>query len=317
MSAAAAVVLVGIVGVIGVVHQWALPRVRTDRPPVGRFDAGDLAVVLVFTTGVPLLWLRPPAAVGSVVFAIVLFSLSRIGLEPVMSARPATVAALALCVAEGALWVAGARTAAMSINNVLLAVAVIAVSVFWIQLGMRATHVAVFAAALVLYDVAGFVLGFMQRLGDVVELRPFSPQLAVMVDDVRLSIGLGDVLLIVLWAGAVRKAYGRPAAVAAQIIGVAMLGSFVAAGHAGVVDAFPMMVVWGPLVGVHWLVLRLRHGRERTVAEWVAAERIPALRGRLLADPPVSSPSDLRATLAADVRRCLALSSPGDDRVPR
>jgi hypothetical protein len=100
-----------------------------------------------------------------------------------------------------------------------------------------------------------------------------------------------------------------------------MLGGFVAASHTGVVGEFPMMVVWGPLVGVQWLVLKLRCGRERTVAEWVAAERIPAWRDRLLAHSPVvSDAGDLRAGLAADV---LALLEPSTtnageavDRVP-
>jgi hypothetical protein len=66
-----------------------------------------------------------------------------------------------------------------------------------------------------------------------------------------------------------RKAFGRPAGLAALLLALAAIGTLLALPLQGY---FPVMVVLGPLMVLQYLYWRRRRGRERTTWQYLQEE---------------------------------------------
>ncbi|MEU6442264.1 hypothetical protein [Streptomyces sp. NPDC047046] len=289
-------------------------RVRMPRPPVGKYEAPDVLVVMAVVMVAPLLYLELPRTAVAVVFGLVLCAALQFTLAPLLGGgggrgglRAAVLAVLAVA-ATGGLALADRTLAVLVLTDVLLAIAVVGVAAMWAQSGFRSVHAAWFAGLLAVYDlVATALTSVMDRFAAQVMGLPFAPLLAVTRGDPPVALGLGDLLLIVLFPLVAAKAYGRAAALLAGALGVLASSAISVLFATGTLTgAFPLMVVLGPLIVAQHLHWRRRLGRERTTAEWragavaavPATAPAPALRAAL---DPLADPADLRERAGAAV----------------
>ncbi|MGC0316646.1 hypothetical protein [Kitasatospora acidiphila] len=267
-----------------------LARIRIPRPPVGVYTAGDVAVVCVGVVLAPLLDLALPTPVVVTVFGVVLGTAVQFTLAPVLGGRWAWLPAAAAVGTTLALH--ASPTGVLAATDALLLIAVVGVANLWVQSGMRAAHVAALAAVLAVYDlVATTLTSVTLRFAAEVQGQPFAPQLALTRGALPVSLGLGDLLLLVLFPLAAAKAYGRRAALLAAAVGLAVVSAVSAlfATHV-LTTGFPLLAALGPLIVAQQLYWRQRCGRERNWAEWRSGAREPA--------PPPVNPAEaaLRAT---------------------
>jgi hypothetical protein len=254
--------------------QSYLRHVVAGRPPVGVFNRSDVAVLLVGVVVMPFVYLAVPASVAVPVFGVVMVAILAMSLAPVFSSGLlALLVAVALGAADLGLSVlTGPDSPALRIANaLLLVIAVSGLANVWVQSGMRARHLIVLAAALVVYDTAATTfsaqtMDLFMRLGE----GPFAPFFVWRVADGEgLTIGLGDLLLATIFVILVDKGYGPRAATAA----LATVGGVLAvmAGLA-VTDVLPGFLpgMWGlaPVIIAHTTYLLRTRGPERTVAQF-------------------------------------------------
>ncbi|WP_328694740.1 hypothetical protein [Streptomyces sp. NBC_00342] len=270
MSAVALVGLNVCVAAITAAGAAYFGRVRMPRPPVGRYELPDVAVVSAVVVAAPLVYLELPRAAVAVVFGLVLCAALQFTLAPLFGGGRAWVAALGSVAATAGCAFADKTLAVLVLTDVLLAVAVVGVANMWAQSGMRSAHAAWFAGALACYDlVATGLTSVMDRFAVQVMGLPFAPLLAVTRGDPPVALGLGDLLLLVLFPLVALKAFGRAAGLLAAGIGLAVSAAVSVLFALGTLTgAFPLLTALGPLIVLqHVLWVRAR-GAERTVAEW-------------------------------------------------
>ena len=248
-----------------------LRNVRVDRPPVGVFNHRDVLLVGVVLVVIPPLYLRLPTAVLAAFFALLASALLYFALAPLLGARRAVAVAVALVAVDVAL--AGHGRLFDAVNNLALAVMVVGVCNMWVQSGVRARHVAALAGGLAVYDVvATFSLPLMADLVDRLSSLPLAPMLVWGDGAALVGIGLGDILLVLVWTLVAEKAFSRRAGLAAAALGISgVLALFAAFWLDAVNRPVPAMVLLGPAILCHYRVLVRRAGRERTAAEYLAA----------------------------------------------
>jgi putative hydrolase of the HAD superfamily len=287
----------------GLAYLW---RVRVERPPVGVYNGRDVAITTTMLVVLPPLYLHLPRAVVAVVLGLVSTSVVYATVRPALPGR-AVAAALTLSLAAAAVVLAvagggtdGRSSAFLAVNDAVLVVMVVGACNMWVQSGLRARQVAAFAAVLAGYDVvATAALPVMLEFFERVAVLPFAPALGWGHGSQGMVLGLGDLVLVVLWALVVEKSFGRAAGVAAGLLGVAGVAAIFLAAWADLVNrAVPAMVVLGPLMVAHHALLARRHGAERTTQHYLAA---------LDGTPP---PADPVALPSADVRAALARAAP-------
>ncbi|MGC5360953.1 hypothetical protein ACPXCE_04575 [Streptomyces sp. DT24] len=269
---------------------WYLVRVRMPRPPVGVYVSGDIAILSVCVVLAPLLYLALPGVAVSALFGLVLCLAAQFTLAPVCGNRWAWWVALAATALTVAL--VGRPVAVRVCTDVLLAVAVVGVANLWAQSGMRSAHVAAFAAALSCYDLVATALthvtsDFVTQVQD----RPFAPLLALTGGRLPVAVGLGDLLLLLVFPLVAAKAFGRPAALLAAGVGVvvtSVIGLLFALGT--LTAGFPLLTVLGPLIVVQHLIWTRRTGGERTTASWRSGSATPSTRpDRRRPDPQITA----------------------------
>ncbi len=310
MNPVAAVGLVAAVAALIAAAALYLARVRMPRPPVGVYVPADIALVTACVVLAPPLYTGLPVAVVCTVFGLVLCAAVQFTLAPLLPrALPWLVALAAAAVPVASL---GHPVAVRAGTDVLLAVAVVGVANLWTQSGMRSAHVAALAVLLACYDlVATTLTGVTLRFAGQVLGRPFAPLFQLTGGHAPVAVGLGDLLLLVLFPLTTAKAWGRRPALVAATVG-ATVTALTAAGFAcGVLrSGFPLMVPLGPLIAVQHLWWTRQLGGERTTREW--RERVSRGPGRgagLVAGPDSGAvgsdagagpaPEDLTAALAA------------------
>lgn len=278
-----------------------LARVDMPRPPVGVYTPADVAVLCTGVVLAPLLYARLPGAWVAALFGLVLCTAVQFTLAPLCGGRWAWCLALAATGATAGASFGGAALAVRAGTGVLLAVAVVGVANLWTQSGMRSAQVAALAAVLTCYDLAATTLTHATAdFFDQVRGRPFAPLLALTGGAHPVGVGLGDLLLLVLFPLVAAKAYGRTAALLAAAVGVAVTSAVsVLFALDALTAGFPLLTALGPLIVAQHLVWSRRTGGERSTAEWRAGAPRPAPRGRDQDPYP--------ALVAA-----LALSAPGD-----
>ncbi|WP_439947967.1 hypothetical protein [Streptomyces sp. BBFR109] len=302
MNGIALVALSCCVALIMVAAGAYLARIDMPRPPVGLYTPADVAVLCAGVVLAPLLYARLPGAWVAALFGLVLCTAVQFTLAPLCGGRWAWLLALA---ATGA--TAGASFGDLSVavragTGVLLAVAVVGVANLWAQSGMRSGQVAALAAVLTCYDLIATTLTHVTAdFFDQVRGRPFAPLLALTGGTRPVGVGLGDLLLLVLFPLVAAKAYGRTAALLAGVVGVAVTSAISALFALDALTAgFPLLTVLGPLIVAQHLVWSRRTGGERSTAEWRAGAPRPAPRGRdrepdpaLIAALGLTAPADL------------------------
>jgi hypothetical protein len=280
-------------------------RYTVARPPIGRFTGGDVAVMSVMLIVLPLTYARLPAAAVAAIFGIVFYFAAQGALAPVIGGRAATAVAAVPIAGEIAAKLAGDTAVMLDINDVLLVVAVVGVVNLWAQTGMRAANVAALAVVLTGYDIVTTWLGsFTSDFITKMLSEPFLPLLTVVDVQTPGGFGLGDCLVMTMWPLILLKAYGKRAAWAGGIlcllvaIGIEETFKNQWVAWAAVI---PTMAILGPLIVAQYLILRLRIGKERSLAQWQAG--VPA------GDDPDSA---ARAHVRATVQAALAASA-GDE----
>ncbi|MFB7594190.1 hypothetical protein [Streptomyces sp. NPDC056160] len=257
-----------------------LARVVMPRPPVGVYAPADIAVLCVGVVVAPLFYAGLPGAWVSALFGLVFCLAVQFTLAPLCSGRWAWCLALAAtgATAGAAVWSTAAWVRVGT--DVLLAVAVVGVANLWAQSGMRSSHVAALAGALTCYDlVATTLTDVTGNFFEQVRGRPFAPLLALTGGAHPVAVGLGDLLLLVLFPLVAAKAYGRGAALLAGAVGVVVTSAVSALFAVGALtEGFPLLTALGPLIVVQHLVWSRRAGGERTTAEWRAGAVAPAPR---------------------------------------
>ncbi|MFJ5293863.1 hypothetical protein [Streptomyces sp. NPDC088348] len=308
MSAAALVGLNCCVAAVTAGGAAYFARVRMPRPPVGRYELPDVAVMCAVVVAAPLVYLALPRDAVAVAFGLVLCAALQFTLAPLCGAgRAWVIACAAVAATAGFAWAERPLTV-MVLTDVLLAVAVVGVANMWVQSGMRSAHAAWFAGTLACYDLVATVLtSVTDRFAAQVRGLPFAPLLAITRDSPPVALGLGDLLLLVLFPLAMVKAFGRAAGLLAAGVGLVVSGSVSLLFALGTLTgAFPLLTALGPLIVLqHVLWVRARGG-ERTIAEWRAGAPPET------ATPTGPDPALLRALEPAGVEGLSAAPSEGD-----
>ncbi|MFC6083210.1 hypothetical protein [Sphaerisporangium aureirubrum] len=285
--------MVALVAVLIAVAAAYCARYRLPRPPVGTYTYPDMVVIFAVVVVAPLAYLHLPGPVVAGVFGLVLLSAVQLALAPLVGGRRAWAVSAVLCLATGAAALTGATVAVTVLTDCMLAAGVVAVTSLWSQSGMRAGHVALFAALLTVYDlVATVATTVMTRFFAEVRGLPFAPLLVLGDGPVPVAVGLGDLMMLVLFPLVARRSFGRTAGLVAALAGVAVTAALSALFARGVLtEGVPLLTVLGPVVVAQYVLWRATGHRERRTAE----RESPA--------PPALTPDPaLTAALAAPPR---------------
>lgn len=270
-------VVTAVVAATAVAAVAYLRRVRVQRAPVGVYNLRDIVVMSVVLVVLPPLYVHLPVVAVVGLMGFVAAFVTNFTLTPVLGARPALAAAVAVLAADVALAqlhdADGHHLAYLALNDLLLVVVVVGVVNLYAQSGMRAREVAVFAGGLVVYDALAtlafpVMIDFFTRVASL----PVTPVMGWGRGTDAVAVGLGDVLVATLWTVTAEKAFGRRAAGIAGASGVVgILALFLAFWADWLNRAVPAMVVLGPVIVAEYRwFLRRAGGRERTTARYLA-----------------------------------------------
>jgi hypothetical protein len=249
--------------------------VRIARPPVGRYNLRDVVFMMIAVVVLPPLYLEVPTWLVTIVLGMVFVAVLQFTLAPVLPRPVPLLAAASIVVTD----VVVAHTvghsglgfhAFVALNDVVIAAGVVGVCNLYVQNGMRARDVAVFGVALAVYDFAATIaLPIMVEFFSRVRALPLAPILSWGHGSSSAPIGLGDVLMLTLWTLVSYKAFGRVSAWIAGCLGLTTVTVFFVLVSAGVITTgVPSMAALGPLMALHYLASRRRHGPERSVLEY-------------------------------------------------
>jgi hypothetical protein len=283
------------VAALSVAAQIYLRRYELPRPPVGVYRWADIVFMTAAVLLAPPIYLAMPGPVVAGIFGAVILAAVQLTLAPILGGRPALAVALVGTLATAAAALAHQGLWVMGLTDGLLAIALVGVANLWVQGGMRASHVAVLAGLIATYDlVATGLTTVTARFVAEVQGLPFAPVFALTRGVAPVAIGLGDLLMLLLFPLAVHKAFGALASRAAAVLSVGTVGVIGALFGLGVLRGpVPLMTVLGPIIVAQYAWWRRRGYRERTTSQWRAAAPVdpsgavePDAVGRaLLADP--------------------------------
>jgi len=226
---------------------------------------------------IPFLYLALPLWFVVGLLALAMLGIIHFTLEPVLRSGlatwPVVLLLLGAAVWSNLRWGAGSPTFLLA-NNAVLALAVVGATNLWAQGGMKARDVAVLAGALAVYDlVATSLLPLMGDMFARLAGIPFAPLVSWGAGGQRLSIGLGDLLLMAAFALVMRKGFGRAAGIAAMAVSLIVLAAMQALLVLGGVPAIvPVMTVLGPLMVAQYAHWSRRLGPERTTRQYLRAQ---------------------------------------------
>jgi hypothetical protein len=257
-------------------------RYRVSRPPLGVMTLGDVVVLIAGIVVIPYVYLFLPGWLVGGILALGTLGIVQLLLEPLLP-RPWLSWLLALLLVAADIlfaWRTGPESLGyFVVNNLVIVLVVVGVTNLWAQSGLRARDLALLGAALTLYDlIATAILPLTDELIARLAGLPFTPLLIWPVGaGLWMGIGLGDLLLATVGPLVFRKAYGRPAGLAALVIALTAIGAVFLLPLTGLLrGTFPVMVVLGPLLVAQYAFWQQRLGRERTTAEYLAREPLAA-----------------------------------------
>jgi hypothetical protein len=267
-------------------------RVRMARPPLGVVNRSDVLIMMAAIVLIPYVYLALPLWLVGVVLGVLTAGLLYVTLEPLaIPGWRAWLGVLALVASDLAAWlhIGPATRPFATVNNAVLTVAVIGVANVWAQSGMKARDAALLGGLLALYD-AQFTwrLPVMNEVLARLAALPFAPQIIWPTGQGEVvGLGLGDLLMAAAFPLVMRKAFGQPAALVASGISLGVVAVLFWLADLGMLaDAFPLMVVLGPLMVLQHLLWIRRSGTERTTWQYLQAEprarppRVQVVRGQ-------------------------------------
>jgi hypothetical protein len=297
-----------------------LRRVRLERPPIGTFNGRDVLVLFVPLSTIPLFYLSLPRWLLTAFLVLTFCAALSFGLRPLLPPGRmwlliGGLLGLNLWLGTNLLGTVLGWQVYWAENDVVVLLAAVFVANLYIQGGMRLVHVAWFALALAAYDLV-FTSAFPLTNALVEEFLgyPLDPSVGMRWGFDNAAIGIGDLLVYGLFVLAAYKGYGRAAARLAT--GVVLV--FGAAAPALVpllidyVDArtdtlVPAQFWFGPAAFVTWAWLRHRHGRERTVREFLESGDVVRPRVRSAPEAPIDEggrvPTDGEGLAPVGLRR--------------
>ena len=249
-------------------------RVRLERPPLGAIDHSDIVFMAIVIMVMPWLYLALPPVAAAAVLLLGLTAVTAMLLGSVLGARIGRIVALALALSVVAASLSmPSSLVAISINDLVLAVAIVAVANLWAQGGMRAGHLALLAGFLTVYDITA--TSILQLTGDLFAQQsgqPFAPVLAWPVGSGAdwLGIGIGDVLMASTSVLVLYKAFGREAGLVAAAAAMATITGLLL--FRDVVDGvLPVMAVLGPVI-IGQVAWWRKRGPERSTLRFLEEE---------------------------------------------
>jgi hypothetical protein len=262
-------------------------RYAVSRPPIGVFNLWDITIMLAGIILVPYLYLLLPLWLVGGLLALGILSVLYFAWQPVLRVRWAIwLIAIALVVLDiAAEQTFGPDSAQFfAVNNLVLVLAIVAITNLWAQSGMKARDVTLLGGVLAVYDV--IVTWLLTQTADLFGRLfglPLAPIIAWPIRNGEwLGIGMGDMLLATVFPLVMRKAFGRAAGIASLVGNLALIVLLLAS--AGLIEMrifFPVMILLGPLMIVQYAYWRRRCGSERTTRQYLQAEPIerPATLG--------------------------------------
>ncbi|WP_034091689.1 hypothetical protein [Streptacidiphilus albus] len=264
-------------------------RVELPRPPIGTYQRSDIVVMSVILIVAPLGYLSLPRDVVATIFGVVMLSAVQLTLAPFIGGRAALASGVVLCGATAAAWLLHRPGLTAGLSDAVLTIAVVGVANLWAQGGIRAGQLAAFAFLLTGYDlVATGLTTVMTRFATEVQGLPFAPVLVIAQGRAPVSIGLGDLLMLLLFPLTAAKAFGRLAGQVAAVAGIAVTAVVALLFWLNVLGTtVPLLTVLGPVIVGQYLLWRRLGRRERSVLEWRSGA------------PVVTAPVDRLAVLEA------------------
>jgi hypothetical protein len=278
------VIMTGVIVVCGGALAY-FRRVRMERPAVGTFNARDVVILLFFIGVLPFVYGVLPIPLVTCLLVLTFASALYIGYRPLLGP-------VGIWLGIGLLFgfniwssnhIMGTLTGwqVWFIEQaIMVALAAIAVCNLYLQGGMKLRHVAAMALGLAGYDV--IFAAYYPLTGRLIArylTHPLTPLLGIRLGYIDYAVGLGDLLVYSLFFVAAYKAYGaRAATIAAGVIvvmgGIAtafipFLFSFT---NANLDVLVPAQSLFGPAAFVTYLWMKRHYGRERTMAEYLAAQ---------------------------------------------
>jgi hypothetical protein len=252
-----------------------LTRYRLPRPPIGVYRWSDIVVMVASVILAPFLYLALPRIIVAIVFGLILTFAIQLTLSVALGVRAATGAALLPVLLTAGAAIAGDSGLVLIGTDVTLFLALVGVANLWVQSGMKAVHVGGLAAALMVYDLCATGLtGVMGRFATEMHDLPFAPVFALTGGPMAVSIGLGDLIMLVLYPLAATRSYGQRAGILAATVGVLAVGAVDAGFGFGLISTgVPFLTVLGPLIVAQQLYWQRRYPQERSVRRWL--DRMP------------------------------------------
>jgi hypothetical protein len=260
-------------------------RVRIERPAVGRFNARDVMILLVFIGVLPFVYGWLPIALVTCLLALTFTSALYIGYRPLLGS-------VGIWLGIGFLfgfniWSSNHNMGTLlgwqlwfGQQSLVVALAAIAVCNLYLQGGMKLRHVAGLSLGLAGYDV--IFASYYPLTGRLIAryiTHPLAPLFGMRFGLDDYAVGLGDLLVYSLFFVAAYKAYGaRAATIAAGVI--AVMGGLATAfipylfnfTNANLDVLIPAQSLFGPAAFVAYLWMKRHYGRERTMAEYLASQ---------------------------------------------
>lgn len=266
---------------------YYLRRVRLERPAIGRFNGRDMVILFVFLVVLPGFYLLLPEWALTSVLVVTFTAALSIGLRPVL---PPGWLWLTIGLLIGAnLWMGQNLIDNVANwhwvwaeNSLVVLLAAISVANLYVQGGMQLRHVAWFAGGLAIYDSVFTLIWPVSNMliRDFVN-HPLFPAMGMRVGFDEAIVGLGDLLVYAGFTIAAVKAYGRSGLRLALAL-VLVFGAVMPALSGLLVNyvdsrldvVIPAQTWFGPAAVVGYLWLRHRHGRERTMGEYLASVEV-------------------------------------------
>lgn len=277
-----------------------LRRVRLARPPIGTFNRRDIAILFVFITGLPFLYVVFPQWLLTGFLVLTFVSAVSIGYRPLL--RPSYLWLIIGGLVGTNIWMA--RTLLGTVTgwqiywletDVLVVAAAVAVANLYVQGGMRLTHVAWFGLILAGYDaVFTLVWPITNKLAERFLGYPLDPSFGFREGVYNASLGIGDLLVYSLFLIAAYKAYGWVAArvaLAITIVFGAIIPALAPLIFSVLIDArtdlvVPAQTAFGPAAFLCYRWLRRTYGPERTTVQFLASADV--------AQPTAAAPAPAR-----------------------
>ena len=289
---------------IGLGAPYYLRRVKMERPAIGVFNPRDICVLFVLLATLPVFYLHLPRWLLLTFLTITFVSALSIGFRSLMS--PARVWLTVGALIGLNFWM-GRNLLGTVLGwqlfwletSVIVLLAAISVTNLYVQGGMKLKHVALFAAALGVYDV--IFTAFWPLTNQLVQSflgYPLDPSVGFRLGFDNAAVGVGDLLVYGLYVNAAVKAYGAKAmrfALGLVVLFGAVLPSLVPL-LIDYVDArtdvlVPAQAWFGPPALLGYLWLRRKYGRERTVKEFWASPDFLGRRQPGAATVPATAPT--------------------------